>query len=33
MSDQFYILKNGDYFDPHGYYFDKDGFDQIGGFY
>lgn len=32
-KDQFYILPDGDFFDPYGYYFDKDGCDNIGGFY
>ena len=32
-KDNFYILKNDDFFDPYGYYFDADGFDAIGGFY
>ena len=32
-KDNFYILKNKDFFDNLGYYFDTDGFDEIGGFY
>jgi hypothetical protein len=23
----------GDFYDPNGYYFDKDGYDQFGGYY
>lgn len=32
-NDGFYILKAGDFFDPEGFYFDKDGYDGIGGYY
>jgi len=32
-KDGFYILPDGDFFDPYGYYFDKEGVDNIGGFY
>jgi hypothetical protein len=32
-EDGFYILKGGDFYDPLGYYFDKDGFDENGGSY
>jgi hypothetical protein len=32
-EDGFYILKEGDFYDPLGYYFDKDGFDENGGSY
>lgn len=32
-QDGFYILKEGGYYDPLGYYFDKDGFDGVGGTY
>ena len=32
-EDGFYILKDGDFYDPLGYYFDKDGFDETGGRY
>jgi hypothetical protein len=32
-EDDFYILKDGDFYDPLGYYFDKDGFDENGGRY
>ena len=32
-EDGFYILKDGDFYDPLGYYFDKEGFDESGGRY
>jgi len=32
-EDGFYILKDGDFYDPLGYYFDKHGFDEHGGRY
>jgi len=32
-NDGFYLLKDGDFYDAHGYYFDKEGFDATGGFY
>ena len=32
-NDGFYILKDGDFFDPYGYYFDENGLDEVGGFY
>lgn len=32
-ADSFYMLPGGDFFDPQGYYFDKKGFDQLGGYY
>lgn len=32
-KDGFYILKDGDFFDPYGFYFDKQGKDKNGGFY
>ena len=32
-EDGFYILKDGDFYDPLGYYFDKDGYDETGGKY
>jgi hypothetical protein len=32
-EDGFYILEAGDFFDPNGYYFDKEGFDASGGSY
>lgn len=27
-NDGFYILKDGDFYDAEGYYFDKNGFDS-----
>lgn len=32
-NDGFYILKNKDFFDPYGFYFNTEGQDLIGGFY
>ena len=32
-DDGFYLLEQGGYYDPLGYYFDKDGFDSVGGQY
>lgn len=32
-EDGFYMLKDGDFFDPFGYYFDVNGFDVTGGSY
>lgn len=34
-QDGFYILKDkdGEFFDPEGYHFNKQGFDGIGGYY
>ena len=32
-ADGFYILEGKDFFDPNGYYFDKEGFDASGGRY
>lgn len=32
-ADGFYILKGGDYYDPEGFYFNKQGFDEFGGYY
>lgn len=32
--DGFYVLKaDGSYYDPLGYFFDKNGFDAVGGTY
>ena len=31
--DGFYVFNSGDYYDPEGYYFNKQGFDDFGGFY
>lgn len=27
------MLKDGDFYDPYGYYFDENGLDEAGGFY
>lgn len=32
-DDGFYHLKEGGFYDPYGYYFDKDGKDAFGGKY
>ena len=32
-EDGFYILEEGDFYDPNGYYFDIKGFDATGGSY
>ena len=32
-NDGFYILQDGGFFDDHGYHFDKEGLNEIGGFY
>lgn len=32
-EDEFYILTDKSYYDPLGYFFDKDGFDTVGGKY
>ncbi len=32
-EDGFYLLKDGSFYDPLGYYFNKDGFDETGGRY
>ena len=32
-SDGFYLLDDGGFYDPLGYYFDKDGLDKYGGRY
>ena len=29
----FYILPDGDFYDHNGYYFDKEGYDEFGGYY
>lgn len=33
VEDGFYILEDGDCYDPYGYYFDKEGYDEYGGYY
>lgn len=32
-EDGFYILDDGAFYDDLGYYFNKDGYDEFGGFY
>ena len=32
-NDGFYLLQDGDFYDAHGFYFNKDGFNDQGGFY
>lgn len=32
-EDNFYILPDGDFYDNEGYYFDVEGFDELGGYY
>jgi hypothetical protein len=32
-EDGFYILDEGGFYDDMGYYFNKEGFDEFGGFY
>ena len=32
-KDGFYMLIDGDFFDHAGFYFDKEGLDEVGGFY
>ena len=32
-QDGFYVLKDGSFYDPLGYYFDQDGIDEAGGSY
>lgn len=32
-DDGFYILDEGGFYDPAGFYYDKNGVDAIGGFY
>ncbi len=32
-EDGFYLLKDGSFYDPLGYYFNIDGFDETGGRY
>ena len=29
----FYNLPDGDFYDPDGYYFNKEGYDEFGGYY
>ena len=32
-KDGFHVLPEGDFYDPNGYYFDVEGYDQYGGYY
>ncbi|CDW85455.1 UNKNOWN [Stylonychia lemnae] len=32
-ADGFYILPDGDFYDQDGYYFNKEGYDEFGGYY
>jgi len=32
-EDDFYLCEDGSFYDPLGYFFDKDGFDGVFGFY
>jgi hypothetical protein len=32
-QDGFYILKDGSFYDPFGFYFDQNGLDEAGGKY
>jgi len=32
-EDGFFILKDGDFYDPWGYYFYSNGEDEYGGYY
>ena len=32
-DDGFCIMENGEFFDPWGYKFDPDGYDEYGGYY
>ena len=32
-EDDFYLLEDGSFYDPLGYFFDQDGFDEVFGFY
>ena len=32
-QDDFYKLKDGSFYDPLGYYYNKDGIDAVGGYY
>ena len=32
-DDGFYILDEGGFYDPAGFYYDKNGVDAVGGFY
>lgn len=32
-KDGFYVLADGSFYDPSGYYFDQNGYDEFGGYY
>jgi hypothetical protein len=32
-EDGFFMLKDGSFYDPHGFFFDSDGLDSAGGSY
>lgn len=32
-DDGFFLLSDGSFYDPHGFFFDKDGVDVAGGTY
>lgn len=32
-ADGFYVLEDGSFYDPNGYYFDHEGYDEFGGYY
>jgi hypothetical protein len=32
-EDGFFVLKDGSFYDPYGFYFDADGMDTAGGSY
>lgn len=32
-KEGFFILPDGDFIDPYGYYFDQEGYDEFGGYY
>ena len=32
-KDGFYVLPDGSFYDPYGYYFDEEGYDEYGGYY
>jgi hypothetical protein len=32
-EDGFYVLEDGSFYDPWGYYFDDHGYDEFGGYY
>ncbi len=32
-EDGFYVMGDGSFYDPNGYYFDQEGYDEFGGYY